>query len=66
MQSSKDSQGEKRKPFSEINEKKQRKQQNGKDYRSPQGNQRYQGNISCKDGLEKGQKCFAPKKSTIY
>ena len=32
------------------------KQQNGKDQRSPQENQRYQGNISCKDGLSKGQK----------
>ena len=32
------------------------KQQNGKDQRSLQENQRYQGNISCKDGLDKGQK----------
>ena len=32
------------------------KQQNGKDQRSLQENQRYQGNISCKDGLNKGQK----------
>ena len=31
------------------------KQQNGKDQRS-QENQRYQGNISCKDGFNKGQK----------
>ena len=29
------------------------KQQNGKDQTSLQENQRYQGNISCKDGLEK-------------
>ena len=29
------------------------KQQNGKDERSLQENQRYQGNISCKDGLKK-------------
>ena len=29
------------------------KQQNGKDQRSLQENQRYQGNISCKDGLDK-------------
>ena len=29
------------------------KQQNGKDQRSLQENQRYQGNISCKDGLNK-------------
>ena len=33
------------------------KQQNGKDQRSLQENQKYQGNISCKDGLDKGQKC---------
>ena len=32
------------------------KQQNGEDQRSLQENQRYQGNISCKDGLDKGQK----------
>ena len=29
------------------------KEQNGKDQRSLQENQRYQGNISCKDGLDK-------------
>ena len=29
--------------------------QNGKDQRSLQENQRYQGNISCKDGLNTGQ-----------
>ena len=34
------------------------KQQNGKDQRSLQENQRYQGNTSCKDGLNKGQKCI--------
>ena len=34
------------------------KQQNGKDQRSLQENQRYQGNISCKDGLVKGQKWY--------
>ena len=27
---------------------------------------RYQGNISCKDGLNKGQKCYGPKKSRRY
>ena len=31
------------------------KQLNGKDYRSLQENERYQGNISCKDGHNKGQ-----------
>ena len=34
------------------------KQQNGKDQRSHQENQRYQGSISCKDGHNKGQKCI--------
>ena len=34
------------------------KPQNGKDQRSLQENQRYQGNISCKDGLDKGQKWY--------
>ena len=32
------------------------KQQNGKDQRCLQENQRYEGNISCKDGHNKGQK----------
>ena len=38
------------------------KQQNGKDERSLQKNQRYQGNFSCKDGLNKGQKWYGPNK----
>ena len=42
----------------EIEEKKQ----NGKDLRSLQENQRYQGNISCKDGLNKGQKWYGPNR----
>ena len=46
MQSSKEQQGEIEKPSSAINAKKQ----NGKDQRSLQENQRYQGNVSCKDG----------------
>ena len=33
-----------------------RKQLNGKDWRSLQENWSYQGNISCKDGHDKGQK----------
>ena len=33
----------------------------GKD--SLQENQRYQGNISCKDGLDKGQKWYGPKEA---
>ena len=36
------------------------KQQNGKDETSLQENQRYQGNISCKVGLNKGQKWYGP------
>ena len=36
------------------------KQENGKDERSLQENQRYQRNISCKDGLDKGQKLYGP------
>ena len=36
------------------------KQQNGKDQRSLQENQRYQGNISFKTGLNKGQKLYGP------
>ena len=31
-----------------------------------QENQRYQGNISCKDGLNKGQKWYGPKRSKRY
>ena len=27
---------------------------------------RYQGNISCKDGLDKGQKCYGPNRSRRY
>ena len=42
-----------------------RKEQNGKDQRSLQENQRYQGNISCKDGLNKGQKWYGPKTEDI-
>ena len=38
------------------------KQQNGKDQGSLQENQRYQRNISCKDGLDKGQKWYGPNK----
>ena len=39
------------------------KQQNGKDLRSRQESKRYQGNISCKDGLNKGQKWYGPNRS---
>ena len=38
------------------------KQQNGKDQRSLQENQRYQENISFKDGHNKGQKQYGPNR----
>ena len=57
MQTSKEYIGDIRNPSSAISAKKYRgKQQNGKDQRSLQENQRYQGNISCKDEPNKGQK----------
>ena len=31
-----------------------------------QENQSYQGNISCKDGLNKGQEWYGPNRSSIY
>ena len=34
--------------------------------RSLQENYRYQGNISCKDGLNKGQKWYGPNRSRRY
>ena len=34
--------------------------------RSLQENSRYQGNISCKDGLNKGQKWYGPNRSRRY
>ena len=64
MQSSKEQQAEIRKPSSAINAKKQRKTTDlQKDQRSLQENQRYQGNISCKDGLNKGQKWYGPNRA---
>ena len=54
MQSSKDQQEEIRKSSSVINAKKQRKTTEWERLqRSLQENQRYQGNISCKDGHNK-------------
>ena len=38
----------------------------GKNYISLQENQRYQGNISGKDGLDKGQKWYGPNRSRRY
>ena len=34
--------------------------------RSLQENKRYQGNISCKDGINKGQKWYGPNRSRRY
>ena len=42
------------------------KQQNWKDSRSLQKNKRYQGNISCKDGHDKGQKPCGPNRIRRY
>ena len=55
MQSSKEQQEEIRKPSLAIMQRNRGKEQNGKDQRSLQENQRYQGNMSCKDGHYKGQ-----------
>ena len=55
MQSSKEQQEEMRKPSSAINVNIRGKQQNGKDQRSLQENQRYEGNISPKGGHDKGK-----------
>ena len=64
MQSSKEQQGEIRNSSSVINPKKQWNKKNGKDQRYFQENWRYQGNISCKDGYNKGQKWYGPNRST--
>ena len=42
------------------------KQQNRKDYRCLQENQRSQGNISWKDGHNKGQKWYGPSEAADY
>ena len=65
MQGSKEQQGEIRQPSSVISAKKQRKTTEWKDQRSLQENQRYQGDMSCKDGLDKGQKWYGPNKQKI-
>ena len=46
-----------------INAKKHGKTVEWKDKRSLEENQKYQGNISCKDGLNKGQKWYGPNRS---
>ena len=55
-----------KKPFLRSVQRNRGKQQNGKDQRSLQENQRYQGNISCKDGLDKGQKWYGHNRSRRY
>ena len=66
MKSPKELQVEIRKPSSAINVKNRGKQQNGKDQRSRQGNQRYFGSISCKDGHNNGQKWYGHNRSRGY
>ena len=63
MQSSKEQQAEIRKPSSEINENKERKTTEWERLEISSKNQRYQGNISCQDGHNKGQKLYGPNKS---
>ena len=63
MQSSKEQQGEIGKPSSMINAKKERKTIEWENQRSLQENQRYQGNISCKDVCNKGQKWYGPDRA---
>ena len=65
-ENSKEQQEEIRKPSSAINAKKQRKTTDWERLESLQENQRYQGNISCKDGLDKGQKQYGPNRSRRY
>ena len=66
MQSSKEEQGEIRKPSSVINAKKQENNRMGKTRDLFKKIKRYQGNISCKDGHSKGQKWYGPNRSRRY
>ena len=66
MQSSKEKQGDRRKHPQWSGQRNTGKQLNGKDWRSLQENQRCQGNISCKYGLNKGWKWYGPKRSRRY
>ena len=54
------------KPFSVIKAKKQRKTIEQERLGSLQENQRYQGNISCKDGHNKGQKWYGTNRNRRY
>ena len=66
MQNSKEQQGEIKKLSLVINANKQRKTVEWERQRSPQENERYQGNISCKDGFHKGQKWYGPNRNIRY
>ena len=57
---------EKRKHFTVINAMKQRKTTEWERLEVLQESQRYQGNISYKDGLDKGQKWYGPNRNRIY
>ena len=65
MQRSKEQQGEIRKPSLVINAKKQRKTIEWERLDISSKNQRYQGNISCKHGLNKGQKWYGTEAEDI-
>ena len=62
MQSSREQQGEIRKPSSVTKEKKQERNRIGK----TRDLFKIQGNISCKDGHNKGQKRYGPNRSRRY
>ena len=65
MQSSKEQQGDIRKPSSVISANKQRKTIEWE--RLEMSSRKLEkGNISCKDGLDKGQKWYVPNRSRRY
>ena len=66
MQSSKEQKGETRKPSSVSDQYKEIEENNRIGKTRDQENQRYQGNISCKDGHNKGQKWYAPNRNRRY
>ena len=63
MQSSREEQGEIRKPSSVIHVKKEENNRMGKTRDLFKKNQRYQRNISGKEGHDKGQKHYGPNVS---
>ena len=66
MQSSKEQQGEVRKRSSVISVKKWRKTTEWKRLEISSRKFKYQENISCKDGHNKGQKPYGPNRSRRY